>query len=100
MERSRSMIIHDNEYSWSDKQQPLLAATAPVDANRHLQQQPQQSQCAAVSRQNQRYRRPLQFRPKPVEPPPRPPALSVAFTAVACPWWTVLKGRLNYHKNL
>lgn len=37
-----------------------------------------------------------QFRPQPLEPPPPAPALSVAFTAVACPWWTVLEGELTY----
>lgn len=60
-------------------------------------QQQQQKPLSVVSRQQQRSRRnPLpQFRPQPLELPPLPPSLSVAITAVACPWWTVLDGKHN-----
>lgn len=72
----------------------------PVTINRHQQQQ-QQQPFGFGNRQQPRHRLAHQphFRPQPLEPPAPPPALSVAFTAVVCPWWTVLDGKRAYSNN-
>lgn len=74
---------------------PSLLPT-PVTVNRHQQQQ---QPFGFVNRQQSRHRLASQphFRPQPLEPPAPPPTLSVALTAVVCPWWTVLDGKFTYY---
>ncbi|XP_060846942.1 uncharacterized protein LOC132926589 isoform X2 [Rhopalosiphum padi] len=83
-----SRMERDNSLNFCDEQTPT-----PVFTNRHVHHQPKQ-QSVGHSQQSQRQLLVPQFRPQPLEPPP-PPALSVAFTAVACPWWTVLEDVLH-----
>lgn len=91
MVTSRMMMLHDNDLIWCSRQ--LHQVTTPVDMNYPKQHKSQEHINQINSQQpNRRRPPPPQLRPQPIEPPPHPPALSVAFTAVALPWWTVLEG--------
>lgn len=91
-------MVQENDRSLYGKPSPSPLPSAPSVTNHHQQQQ----QYGLASHQQQRRPRqtPPQFQPQPLEPPPLPPALSVGFTVVACPWWTVLEGNLKYPRAL
>lgn len=87
-----SRIAHDSFYC-CDKQSPT-----PVLTNHFIHHQQNQKSVGHSQQFNRQLLLP-QFRPQPLEPPP-PPALSVAFTAVACPWWTVLEDVLRVNGKI
>lgn len=90
------MMLHNSDLIWYGRQ--LNQVITPNYTN-HPKQHQSQEQLNQIGFQQPNRRRPPppQLRPQPIEPPPQPPALSVAFTAVALPWWTVLEGEIKHY---
>ncbi|VVC45702.1 Hypothetical protein CINCED_3A013429 [Cinara cedri] len=93
---SISSRLPDNDYNFCGKPPPQIPAPSTAV---HCNLKNQHQNFNITSNQKNRRRRQPQFRPQPLELPPPPPALSVAFTVIACPWWTVLEDVLLVTKT-